>query len=203
MENQISLRRIINSIYKNPKSLKSSVAVDLSEIAEELGVTDFDMNMKDNAWLEIDARVKEYYVAQWYCTDTIVGISLIFLDDEFIALSSKKGRKCDTKFEFGSKMQARKMRGFIESLCEEDITNRISFLDLDKIFSDMYNLQFYSEYIPSRHLENAYLDNKKVIDIQPAEDRSIALSKVVATLEDGVTKEVDIKEVSFKINIVE
>ena len=65
------------------------------------------------------SKVKEFYIVSWFCTDTIVGYSVITLDKEIIAVTSQSGRKGDKQVEYVSIEAFHKLRAFMQTCLSE------------------------------------------------------------------------------------
>ena len=79
---------------------------------------------------KIYVRVKKYGQVSWICTDTKVGHSVYTFDDKPFAISSKRYRKSDEKFQFVSYDAANSVRNFLLSLVDPDMRG-IKLIDMD------------------------------------------------------------------------
>ena len=79
---------------------------------------------------KIYVRVKKYWQVSWICTDTKVGHSVYTFDDKPFAISSKRYRKSDEKFQFVSYDAANSVRNFLLSLVDPDM-RAIKLIDMD------------------------------------------------------------------------
>lgn len=85
---KITLRELIARVDK------SREAMGACSVLEELGIDQyggFDHN-------GFDARLKEYWLAPWLCTDSWVGLSVLFLDDVPVATAMQTGRKMNKEY---------------------------------------------------------------------------------------------------------
>jgi len=89
-----------------------------SDFARALDI--FDTEYSD----EFSKRVKKFYVvgANWICTDTRVGLAVYLFDDMPVAVSAQPARKSDETVEFVSREAAMKMREYILSLSDPQLT---------------------------------------------------------------------------------
>jgi hypothetical protein len=100
----MKLEYIIENIDKS-----QSGDVDVGSIAEELGIHEY------IPWDE-SGRLKSYFYAKWYCTDTYVGGRVYFLDDVPVALSWQSARKSTEVFRWLDKKSA---YDYVDSLREK------------------------------------------------------------------------------------
>jgi len=155
---------IANRIDKSPKNESQ---VDTMEFSSELNY-EFDYVNQD--------RLKAYWIANWYCTDSYVGYRMYFLDDEPVAVSLQPGRKSNETFEWFSKEMALRVRDYLISLMSDEILN------------------------PERAIYN---DESIGIleEIKDANNWGIG-TKLRIKLLSGEEKVVDIKEIDFQFNLV-
>lgn len=73
----------------------------------------------DQRW---DDRMCRVAINEWLCTDTMVGVHAHFFDRKFVALSFQAGRKCDCHIYWQSKEDAMRVRDFILSLREDELS---------------------------------------------------------------------------------
>lgn len=71
-------------------------------------------------WEQCHTRLKGYWLYSWTCTDTTVGTSLLFLDDEFVGYTQQMARKSDVRYVWESAEAARNVRKFLYDLVEDD-----------------------------------------------------------------------------------
>lgn len=90
-----------------PKTIREAIQnlsepsyVDWGTLADALGMHDWYGSSNED---EFDRRFKRHWVVSWICTDTQVGISIITLDSEPVAVTSQTGRKNDEGVYFFSK----------------------------------------------------------------------------------------------------
>lgn len=67
-----------------------------------------------------DSRLQEYALCTFICTDTHVGIDMIFLDDEFVAMRHQRYRKGDISYKFVDREAENKVMEYLESFIKRD-----------------------------------------------------------------------------------
>ncbi len=118
----MKLQEILNKIDKTDR--KGSSFADIENFCSELNCQYISHHP------EFETRMKKYWIYAWQCTDTWVGISAYFFDDEFACLSFQEGRKCDENFEWANKEIAEKVRQYILSLMPLD-EGRLTMVDVN------------------------------------------------------------------------
>ena len=146
-------------------------------------------------WSE-DKRLKSYYVAPHYCTDSYVGMRAYFLDDEFIAISNQEGRKCDEYFEFVSKEVMVKTRNYLLSLIEPNYFDP-PLIDTEKDIGSTYDVEYSSQLLLQFHRFAIYKSTGEKVEIIGAtNDYSKNLIKI--KFEDGRTKIDNVRNLGFE-----
>lgn len=140
-----TITEIIKSIDINDQTIQDKW-VSMQDVNERV------FNNYD--WLdetdETRARIKAFQVMSWLCTDTHVGITAYFLDDEFAFIEIQNARKSPKEFEFANKEMFDKVKVYIESMQNKDNENEIVFMNpeyvMDKFYSNNYSSQFLHDY---------------------------------------------------------
>ena len=118
----MKLKIIINTIYKHPDNVFKPYYGDLAE-------KEFDMfELFDQDW--INPRLKAYGFNNWMCTDTIVGGTILYLDDEPVAQGWQTSRKNNIIYKWFSQKCYDKVRLFLESKVIRD-PKKIQLISLE------------------------------------------------------------------------
>jgi len=183
----MKLRELIEIIDKSSANREN---VDISCLASRV----FDNH--DIPWVEQD-RLVAYWLSCWYCTDTWVGIQAYFLDDEFVALSTKLARKSDTTFDWVSTDAFHKVKDFVESFAE-DQSLKISILNAEEEFGDGYRVSYNTQILS--HLK-ATLDGQpvKVVRSKEQDYHDFCSAEVVI---DKKQQKVDVARLLFSYMVV-
>lgn len=83
-----------------------------------LGVNEWDFDWERSA--EFNVRTSLEFFDRWYCTDTWVGVGILSIDGERVALFSQKGRKCDCNFKWLSKEAKLKAKAFAQEFLKTE-----------------------------------------------------------------------------------
>lgn len=83
-------------------------------LPEELRISD-DINFE-----KLNTRLKEYWVHSWLCTDTWVGYTALFLDNDVVAISYQSARKSSKNYKFVSKDILKQARLWVIECLEYD-----------------------------------------------------------------------------------
>lgn len=81
---------------------------------------------------EFDRRFKKHWIHKWYCTDTWVGIAIISLDGEAVAIFGQEGRKCDPQIEFVSEQCANQTLKALKELSVDPEYGKPAIVNLDE-----------------------------------------------------------------------
>lgn len=129
---------------KNVDKTQHAQWIDADEVAQELGINRYDT--PDN-WYD---RVKGYFIARWMCTDTMVGVCAIYLDDNLVGFYNQVGRKCDKDYEWLDLNSVDKMK---EVLLENNCEN-FKFIDLSEEIAETHFVDFYSQLVDKQGFFN-------------------------------------------------
>ena len=159
-----------------------------SELSSELGIEYLD-------WSE-DERLKSYWLQTHFCTDTYVGISLYFLDGEFVCIEYKHARKSTAEFEFFSNKKVEELKLYLLSLVEKDEPNYllINFNEYEDILE--YNIEYSSQLLPQFHKFGCY-DGENVEVISYYRDYK-HFHDVLIKYPNNVEKWIDVRDIKFK-----
>lgn len=188
---------IKEALSKINKTKDNESYVDLWKIADnEFNLTLFD-------WTD-EGRFKAYFLYEWLCTDSSVGGRFYFFDGEPVAVSTQFGRKQSENFEWISNEAYFKVKEYILSFIEPPDTI-IDLVDLDEEIKTEYSIGYYSQ-MYSKHKNNAFFDGfkVKVVDNKDSfNDGTYHPETIKIQFENGTTKWVEPKELTFKINLVD
>lgn len=90
----------------------------------------------------VNARLKSHWLITWWGDDQIVGVRVYYLDDEPVAYSVQRGRKCDEDFTFVSPEAVERLRAFLMQCAEPD-TDNLQYIDSDEEIDDTYTVVHY------------------------------------------------------------
>lgn len=149
----MTLKYIVDNVIKN----NDDKYLDFDIFKQELNIQSF-----DDIDYEKNTKLRGYHIANHWCTDTVVGWKAYFLDDEFICLTVKSGRKCDERFVgWVSKELAEKTKTYIKGLfIQEDDTFEVDTIDLNEELGNGYKISCASQLIG-----NKVIYKNKVYDV--------------------------------------
>lgn len=129
-----TLRDIVAGVDFSNSRMKAYV--DSTEFGELFGL---------DIYQDLDDRLVGYYINPHYCTDTWVGTVAYFLDREFVAISTRIGRKYDPDYKFVSLEASHKVKEYLlQFVLRNDPTIDI-IADLDTPQSEYYQIEFSSQ----------------------------------------------------------
>lgn len=190
----MKLKDIINKLDKTDKNACFNCVWDLEHFIYELGLSCSCVEQDRE-----NQRLKSYWVANHYCTDTYVGIRAYFLDDEFVCLSTQMGRKCDEDIEWFSISAQKKVREYILSLeVKEDFTPDEALLNMEEDLGEGYPINYVGQLLTKEVLY------KGVMVEVVKEDRYIKVDgkcehnfhKITVKQKDtGIEENIDIRDI--------
>lgn len=186
--------KLIDIARQIDKSDRNKDWIDISEIGREFNLDVYDYISQD--------RLQAYWIGNWCCTDTLVGYKMYFLDDEPVGVSVQKARKSDEEFEWFSKELAMRLRDYILSLMvEKDEELTFSICDINDDIGDGFRIQYNGNIV---NPNKATLNNEPVTileRIKETPDWGID-QRLKIQLATGEVKEVDIRDLKFRFNLV-
>ena len=114
----------------------------------------YEFNLQQHAYLSLEGndRLKCYWLANHYCTDSYVGFRVYFLDDKPVAMSHQAGRKCDETFEWVSMEAFKNTHSFLLTLLEEEELPTPSLLDLEEELGEGYPVDYVGQLL-TKHVK--------------------------------------------------
>jgi len=184
--------KLIDIANKIDKSKKNESQVDTMEFSYELNY-EFDYVNQD--------RLKAYWIANWYCTDSYVGYRIYFLDKEPVAVSTQQGRKYSEDFEWFSNELALKVRDYLIFIMSKDENElNIKLCDINDDIGDSYKISFNNEIL---NPERAIYNGKPIEILERIKDKNnwgIGTELKVKLL-NGEEKVVNVRDLDFKFNL--
>ena len=144
-------------------------------------------------------------VTFWCCTDTMVGASLIYRDNEPICFCMQRYRKSDPEFHWISEEAYKTTKTFIYSLREKlegDYDDEIKILNFDEETTDTYKIEYISQ-LYREHSHALYEGKLYEIDWEGADFLSrrhqYRSDEMVPLIGESSTFSVNIKDLHFPI----
>ena len=143
------------------------------------------------------------HLKQWYCTDTWVGIDVIYLNNSPVAVTNQVGRKIDVNIYFLSEEAKNSVKDYLISLYnnQQDCADYLTEDDLNEEMGDYFKIEYSSQVL----YKTARLNGEKVeITQKPRKlNDKINLYQVAIKHKDGVEEWVDVRELDFEYCSVE
>ena len=146
---------------------------------------------------EFEERVKKYWLAPTYCTDTFVGWAVYYMDDEPVAVSWQSARKSDEQISFVSDDAAKKVRHYLMELQIKEEAAVIKLANLDEEFGEFYTAQHASAILPKTGVYQG-----KQAKIVKAFNQADRWDDLVVELEDGTQKQIKVNEFQIPLRVV-
>lgn len=192
----MKFKDVIENLDKSESNRDGSCTWDLSDLQLELGLSQDYARQDEN-----NPRLKCYWVANHYCTDTYVGFRAYFFDDKFVAQSYQPARKSAESFEWTSKEDAMKVRDYILSLSLENDEFSVEIMsDVEEEMGIGYQVQYVGELLTKDVIYNN--QNVKVIKQQEVVDGKYNFHNITIQYQDGKQEEIDIREVYVPWKVV-
>ena len=138
------------------------------------------------------------HLKQWYCTDTWVGIDVIYLNNHPVAVTNQIGRKCDVNIYFLSKEAKNSVKEYLLSLysSQQDYSEYLTEDDLNEDMGDYFKIEYASEVL----YRTAWLNGEQVEITQKPRNLNdnINFHTVAIKHKDGVEEWVDVRELDFE-----
>ena len=198
--NIMTLRELLSKIVKSDKNEDS---LDLSNLFNDLYPNDeIDYDLCCKLDLELNKRLKSYWVKVWYCTDTYVGYKAYFLDNELVCTSYQSGRKDSLDFEYVSQETTLKLKNFLSVLIKVKKDIEYFTMDMDAVIPDTYELSGY-EIILEFHKKAMYKPTNEYVSLISLQKRegSYCQEDVVIQFSNGEQKVVESDNLLFDYQI--
>lgn len=185
----MKFKYIIENLDKSESNRDGRCTWDLSPLQLELGICQEYVQQDEE-----NPRLKCYWIASHYCTDTYVGFRAYFFDDKFVAQSYQPSRKSSESFEWVSKEDAMKVRDYILSLSLDNDEFNIELMsDIEEEMGIGYQVQYVGELLTKDVIYNN--KNVKVIKQQEVVNGKYNFHNITIQYQDGKQEEIDIREV--------
>jgi len=179
-------------IFDRVDKTKGSGWLSLSEIASEFQI------WEDYIREPEDCRITSYWLANWYCTDTIVGFQVYFFDDKPMAFSTQMGRKCSVNFYWASQEVAEEVREYIKSLIvEEEPEVGVELIDFEQELEETYRIDFSGQLFGVNPKAKHKGRDVKIIERIKHTDLGIDTDLIIEYTDNNERARVSIRELKF------
>ena len=138
------------------------------------------------------------HLKQWYCTDTWVGIDVIYLNNHPVAITNQTSRKSSVNIYFLSEEDKSSVKDYLISIYNnsQDYSDYLTEDELNEEMGDYFKIEYSSEVL----YKTAWLYGEKVeITKKPRNlNNNFNLHSVTIKHEDGVEKWIDVRELDFE-----
>lgn len=143
------------------------------------------------------------HLKQWCCTDTWVGIDVIYLNNNPVAVTNQAGRKMDVNIYFLSEEAKNSVKDYLISLYnnQQDCADYLTEDDLNEEMGDYFKIEDSSQVL----YKTAWLNGEQVEITQKPRNlnNKINLHTVAIKHKDGVEKWIDVRELDFEYCSIE
>jgi hypothetical protein len=157
----------------------------------------FDINVYDSD--EFSDRVKHHWLAPWFCSDDVVGMSVYYMDNEPIAVQMRKARKSDKNIEFVSEAAANKVRDFIMQIKAKqgDVVPIVKNLDQD--IGDDYSVAYGDQLLVKKATYHGQA--VEIVTTWRWSDHIDKTQRAMIKYENGATEEVDVDDLRLTFRL--
>ena len=138
------------------------------------------------------------HLKQWYCTDTWVGIDVIYLNNHPVAITNQTDRKCGVNIYFLSEECKNSVKDYLISIYNnpQDYTDYLTEDELNEEMGDYFKIEYSSQVL----YKTAWLNGEQVEITQKPRNfnNNFNLHAVAIKREDGVEKWIDVRELDFE-----
>lgn len=96
---------------------------DYEDFLRIFDIEDYTMYSSEFDTDRFESRISHRYINKWICTDTIVGISVVYFDSEPVAIGFRPFRRSDCNYMFLSTEVAMQVRDFVHSCLTVEMSN--------------------------------------------------------------------------------
>lgn len=138
------------------------------------------------------------HLKQWYCTDTWVGIDVIYLNNHPVAVTNQIGRKWNVNIYFLSEEAKNSVKDYLISLYnnQQDYVDYLTEDELNEEMGEYFKIEYASQVL----YKTAWLNGEQVEITQKPRNlnNNFNLHTVAIKHKDGVEEWVDVRELDFE-----
>lgn len=189
--------KLCDAIKNIDKSSTNEDWFDFGELCEQFDLYD--------EYVEEDEvkQFKIYWLKVWNCTDTWVGVSVLFLNDEPVAIREQQCQICDKHYSWLSKQAWKSTRKEVWEIIDNSKTeDEIELIDLDQEVDELFQLEYSGQ--PLEKI--AFLDDEMVqyigsADISYKESPQDYFHLAEILCADGSLQKIDVRSLRFPIRV--
>ena len=149
------------------------------------------------------SKLTTNHLKQWYCTDTWVGIDVIYLNNVPVAITNQAERKMNVNIYFLSEEDKNSVKDYLISLYnnQQDCDDCLTDDELNTEMGDYFKIEYSSQVLYKTALLNG--DEVEITQKPRKLNDKINLYQVAIKHKDGVEEWVDVRELDFEYCSVE
>lgn len=145
------------------------------------------------------AGLTAYWIQHWMCTDTMVGMQAIFLNNEPVALTTQVARKSDCNIHWLNKDSLERTRDFLYSCIDSrESDGRYQFIDPDETTSLYFTVDYTSQLVDYHGTYNGrkctYINKRNVLYRPTSDHNDYCAKMILVQFEDGMLEEIDVSD---------
>ena len=138
------------------------------------------------------------HLKQWCCTDTWVGIDVIYLNNNPVAITNQTARKSGVDIYFLSEEATNSVKDYLLSLYnnQEDYVDYLTEDELNEEMGDYFKIEYASQVL----YKTAWLNGEQVEVTQKPRNHNnnFNFHTVAIKHKDGVEEWIDVRELNFE-----
>lgn len=144
------------------------------------------------------SKLTTNHLKQWYCTDTWVGIDVIYLNNVPVVVTNQVGRKMNVNIYFLSEEAKNSVKDYLISLYnnQQDCDDCLTEDELNEDMGEYFKIEYSSQVL----YKTAWLNGEKVEITQKPRNlnKTINLYQIAIKHKDGIEKWIDVRELDFE-----
>lgn len=138
--------------------------------------------------------VKGYWLIQWYCTDTYVGLEVIFFDDTPVAVTWQNARKSKKEFYFLSDDKLSVLRNYLFKIPDFTMTDSKFF---QEEIGDHYNVAYNGQLVDKK----GTYKGEPVTFVREYNRKNIIDDKIVVKTYNGVELRIPVSQFDIPFHL--
>lgn len=133
--------RTIREVIDSAPYVESEVDRGVSDYEDFLKIFDIQEYAMYNSEFDsekFESRISHRYINKWICTDTEVGVSVVYFDSTLVAIGFRPYRKSDCNYMFLSTEIAMQVRDFVHSCLKVEMNNIPVIESMDTVIDGLW-----------------------------------------------------------------
>jgi len=191
--------KLIDALKDVVRTKENSTTIGIEELSSAINLNSYPFDYD-----KFESKLICYWVFTWYCTDTWVGLTAIYLGDELMGYTYQSARKNPLDIYFLSNESAIKVKDWYKECLTEEAEPEYPLApegDLEEEIPAMRNVHYSDQLL--KHLDKKGFHNgERVTPIKPARlDKYVDKHYIVRVDATGEEKTIPVAEYKFPIHV--